>query len=615
MDEIEETITPAVRQYSFEVQQENPTDTLSQALGSQVKKHDSIQALARQQILDWNTWLISKDITDYGVLEPLQRQRKVLIDTWQTFGHLFANGEGSVNTQDEIPTIATLYRAVEEAQLAWDSHKRGRFGRSKGCLLAFMETLDDHSFLFQFIPTGDKYVSLITGVVASIVKRKTEIFDSAEMRRLLVDLYVQIFGFLCYAMSWYTSKRKRARASLNKNFYDKTFKPTVDKIQQTVKGIRDEAKHITEIRIGEMYDGVKRLEDQMLALRNTGNMNRHDDTQQILRRLDDIGGAFDALGSSSVKALVAVENHVAYSQNTVVNQNSPSAVSSGSKSSEEIGEEVVDSGAENEDGLAIENDAACTRYEIQQLTVKLTKFAEDDRHHISDSLRGVTRAHLPAEVMIELKRWIKATDSKFVWVEGPPSNSHGSSLSLAAIRISDISMQAGIPCLSIFIKAHYDLTAIPGPRITQREAATVALLYSFIYQLSRLLPAEFEPMDEFTQEQFGLLDGSLGSANVALKIIEALITHSPPSLICIIDGLDLAESQNTIQHLSGLIRILRSEEKKRMLKVCFTTNGNSMVLIRKIGVFERVDASRMAQEDPRGFMRGAFDINELGDPT
>jgi hypothetical protein len=34
----------------------------------------------------------------------------------------------------------------------------------------FVIVMNDHSFLFSVIPNGDKYTSLVTGVVSSIVK-------------------------------------------------------------------------------------------------------------------------------------------------------------------------------------------------------------------------------------------------------------------------------------------------------------------------------------------------------------------------------------------------------------------------------------------------------------
>ena len=34
----------------------------------------------------------------------------------------------------------------------------------------FLSTIDDHSYLFAVIPSGDKYLSLFTGVVSSVVK-------------------------------------------------------------------------------------------------------------------------------------------------------------------------------------------------------------------------------------------------------------------------------------------------------------------------------------------------------------------------------------------------------------------------------------------------------------
>ncbi len=83
------------------------------------------------------------------------------------------------------------------------------------------------------------------------------------------------------------------------------------------------------------------------------------------------------------------------------------------------------------------------------------------------------------------------------------------------------------------------------------------------------------------------------SAEPALKIIAALLKHAPPSLIWVVDGLQFAEGYSTLPYLEGFLDILRDEESNRISKVCFTTHGNSLVLLRALQVTERIDASRM----------------------
>jgi hypothetical protein len=117
------------------------------------------------------------------------------------------------------------------------------------------------------------------------------------------------------------------------------------------------------------------------------------------------------------------------------------------------------------------------------------------------------------------------------------------------------------------------------------------LLYSTIAQLARLVQAEVPAAPELHQKQFELLDGSIDSASVALRIIQALLVHAPPSMVWVIDGLQLAESRSTISLLSSFFGILRRQEELHVSKACFTTDGNSAVLMQAISVHEHVDGS------------------------
>lgn len=227
---------------------------------------------------------------------------------------------------------------------------------------------------------------------------------------------------------------------------------------------------------------------------------------------------------------------------------------------------------------------------------------------MTDALRGISSSLLPEEVLADIRKWIETTTSKMIWVEGVSSAQYGSIISLVAMQVCEISMRASIPCVSFFHKPCYNFTLTSQARLSNQEAAIISLLYSIISQLSRLVPTEFQGSTEFYQRQFELLDGSFGSGTTALKIIEALLVHAPPSLIWAIDGLQMAENRHTIPVLDGLVRILRDQENQRISKVCFTTDGNSRLLMRATKVNEQIDASRMAQGRPGGSFKGAGDI-------
>ena len=251
-----------------------------------------------------------------------------------------------------------------------------------------------------------------------------------------------------------------------------------------------------------------------------------------------------------------------------------------------------------------------SRYEVIKLCESLNMHIEDGRDGLSQRYTGISRPLLPDEVMIEIQNWIKTVDSRMIWIEGPDSTSFGSGLSLAAHRIYSISMQAELPCISVFCKPYHSTRT----KKTDREAALISLLYSVISQLARLLPIEFEMTDGIDETKFKALNGTLESAEIALGLVKALLTHAPRSLIWVVDGLQFAEGQTTAPYLARLLEILREDERNRVSKVCFTTHGNSLTLLRAIRLPERVDASRMAQSRPGHIFRGGSDPDLLRGP-
>lgn len=219
---------------------------------------------------------------------------------------------------------------------------------------------------------------------------------------------------------------------------------------------------------------------------------------------------------------------------------------------------------------------------------------------------------LPQEVVVEISKWVKSPNSRVIWVEGPPPLHINSALSLAARQLGEVSLKLGIPCMSYLFSNTQPRASVNTT--TYQEAACVDMLYSFVVQLSHLLPHDFRAKadGELGESQFQCLDGSLESANVALQMIDALLDYATPSLMWIIDGVHLAEASSTLPYLRSFLQTLRLQQNQRMCKVCFTTQGRSSVLLGETSVSERVDASRMALNRPGSMLRGASSMSQFG---
>lgn len=259
-----------------------------------------------------------------------------------------------------------------------------------------------------------------------------------------------------------------------------------------------------------------------------------------------------------------------------------------------------------------EEEERCSRYDIEQLSVPLAKYLDDGRHQLANAIQGDPSSMIPSEVLLELQKWIKSGVSKMIWVQGVPMVPHQVGLTHAALRICEISIQTGIPCVSFFSKRKYDFEGAKD--LTDKEGGLIALLYSIIRQLACLLPTALPVTEGLKESKFRSLDGTLASVPAALELIRALLLHAPPTLIWVIDGLQLTETNSTILHLRAFLYIIREQETKRISKACFTTERNCFVLSQATTIFERVDTLQVAQNQPGAIMRGGSNVSDLGGP-
>ncbi|XRM42793.1 hypothetical protein ABZX51_006007 [Aspergillus tubingensis] len=619
----------------MKAEQETLNNPLTQALSTTIKQRDEIEKQSRVQAEQWSKWLKFCDTTDDADLRRLEDGRKSIVEIWQRFRehHHEDSRVGSDQLVPEIPNIATLRNIVQDAQMDWQAKRSKGLGKVKSYVVDFLEMMDDHSFLFKFIPTGDKYISLITGVISSVVKicanykriaegffsalvdlssdlrlvqKKTDIWDSADMRTLVVDYYVMVFEFLCNAMSWFSRPRHRYRTIIDRSSYDHEVKDLVDRMKSAVARIRDEAAHLAEkqvlgisSKLGQVLDIVSPrpidVSGKFLYLHVVGSESRDDDRNATQAKFHHLG---QLVGACSLETLQEVERNAKHDPQSLKIREKRESLADVKPTDVQATE--VETWKTESDSDA---DETCTRYDIQKATTALMKYTDDGREELSLALRGIPSSLLPQEVLSEIQDWIRSPRSKMIWLEGVPSFNHRSNLSLAAMQLCALTTRAQIPCISFFCKPRYNWDT----DVSSQEACAVALMYSIIAQLARLLPADFHGAPELLAH-FENLDGTIGSTSTALRIIEGLLVDAPPSIIWVIDGLHMAESCGTINILDDFVAILREQERLRLSKVCFTTDGNSHTLLPAMMVDERIDVSRMALAGPGRQLHGGGDI-------
>ncbi|KAJ4247112.1 hypothetical protein NW762_013250 [Fusarium torreyae] len=601
-------------------------DTLLPDIASGVDNRPPSTAPQEQDATVWQKWVDFGNGSNDNSLAPLEEQRQKVVDLWKRFEHHFPSESNSLQTPNSVPAIATLYEAIGQAQIAWQAKQEQGVRPVRDRFFNFAETMNEYSYLFSIIPNGDKYTSLITGVVSSVVKvsvnyRKVaegfsealsdvsdhlrsvkKIFkgtDSPDMRHHVIKLYCEIFELLCHALTWFTSKRKRIGAAFKKNFHDDTVVSLLNKIEKTITAIDREANYIAHGQVREIYEMVldPRLEDR---LRSVGVQSRRDGEAAVEGKLDRMK---DAIGFQSTQSLVlSGKNSEERSQPDDLVEEIGSADEPTVLATED---EFIDS-TSSEDEI----EEQCSRYDIERFSAHLVDYRENSVQAPSP-LRGDPVSLLPHEVILKIQQWINAPESKTIWVQGPPSMPHNSIVSRAAAKVYDLSFQTRLPCVVFFCQPRYTFARDKG--LTQKEAGLIALLYTVIRQLVCLLPTGFPATEGLGEKNFHLLNGSMKSVSEALNLIRALLTHAPSTLIWVVDGLQLVEDKTTIPFLREFVDILKAQQTAGVHKVFFTTQGNSSVLARGVDFRERVDASRTAP--PGAVLRGGSDIRQLEGPA
>ena len=116
-----------------------------------------------------DNWLMDRSDGDIPT-SSLEGQCREVVKLWDKFSSSFPQLERPGSACPNVPTISTLQQEVLSAEQAWTVGREAGWGKAKNRVFTFIETMNNHSYLFSFIPQGDRYVSLFAGVISSIVK-------------------------------------------------------------------------------------------------------------------------------------------------------------------------------------------------------------------------------------------------------------------------------------------------------------------------------------------------------------------------------------------------------------------------------------------------------------
>lgn len=97
-------------------------------------------------------------------ITALESRREELQVTWVEFTKKLKLSD------DAKPNMNTVRVAIQQAQVKIQRNQESKIGRTKAFFGSSFEVLNEYNYLFDMLPTGDKYTSVFTGALTAIVK-------------------------------------------------------------------------------------------------------------------------------------------------------------------------------------------------------------------------------------------------------------------------------------------------------------------------------------------------------------------------------------------------------------------------------------------------------------
>ncbi|KAI0454811.1 hypothetical protein F5B21DRAFT_474335 [Xylaria acuta] len=601
-DDFGPEIVGIVRRYSDKLASTMPENILDRA----VVAHEAELRVAEERPILWKNWLRFDIPESDPDVASLQREAKEAANLWRNLkldiGDLELSG-------DQIPTITTLWAAVNQAQSRWVNKSESGFGKAKTQLFSFLETMDSHRYLFSIIPNGDKYTSLITGVITSIVKasvnhetmaegfsralqdisrdlnfvrRGTLLCNTAEMKGHIVLLYKEVFAFLCHTLKWYNSSWNRFRKAFDNRFYDKNVEQRVKRIQGLVQRVRDEINLMSDRMVQDIHS------EQRAGFTATINL--------INTRIGELEGDLDAkfarfsrnLGEQMCKTLMANAQHDL----------------SNSRNNHLILQDISDISTNDLSRSA----ATRTRTELETFLPALAPLISSAKADPSWDTERASMPSIPIEVATDIKRSIQTPGSTILWVEGPAYGPFEETLCSIGTGIWNEAEKSDIPCIGFFARVKYAFEPRAG---STKTAGLVSMLYTMIDQLIAMVPPTFPTTPSLADDAMGRLDGSVESIPASLETIRAMLSLINPGLVCVLCRFELVDSRETLPSLIEFVEILRDQPPERRCKTIIISAGNCRALASTTSKLQRSDASRLALGGHRSLLHGGVAPNDI----
>ncbi|OJK03639.1 hypothetical protein ASPACDRAFT_22873 [Aspergillus aculeatus ATCC 16872] len=577
------------------------------------------------------------------VIAILDIEYNELVLSWKKFQETLAPSD-LVQFQERAQGPEDVLSLVSSIEPVWTSSSRQRVVRDQCTELR--STLHAHSILLSALPKNEAYLSLFYSVLQSTLKASANyprimegyikslvMINRSSCLAITTDLsscskdtihsiahfYTLFFFFLGEFMDWFVRQSKcRLLKSPNHNVYH-TFRDLVGHLRHSVKvimrGMADimdvdeydsDAEDITDTTCNRELCLFEQARLDQIGLQRRDR--RHKAENAFIRHLVwEI--AQDAVKRARLlrerDALLAHLLDTVGHQIRPVSQQNTGIACLTTTASRDIGRvtkvymknqtawyadritlQDMDRFTSSEGGQKHKY----TRAELQLASSHLENFfdADDQTPELDPDVEVIAEEN----VMTSLQQWATDAYSQVLAVGGSPTTAFPSPVLLISTCYASLARKARLPVIS-----HFCTRSTNGTDELTYEQQLIALAYSLIRQLIEFLPPVIISHSgcNLSAERFKPLNGTLTSWKEVLSLIDILLYHAPPLMVCVIHGLDAIQDASTDQYIRSLVRILLThtrhqtatmegglETQSVLLKILFTVAGRPSSLVETL---------------------------------
>ncbi|KAI9369380.1 hypothetical protein BJX61DRAFT_519873 [Aspergillus egyptiacus] len=522
-------------------------------------------------------------------------------------GHLRSGDSGDpVDTNKPGILDVVSYLSVSKK----DEEKTSLVHRIKQSCGDVCQTLDNYSELFKFVPTGDRFVSLVVGTMTTIVEatvrhrkigagfadavdkiraalldttrileicQTADTTDAARLQAKVAGVLVVVLRFLIPYTRWCRSRFDRFKNSLNRNYYEEHVAGALAGLDAGLTQLhREQTVHMHKKlnlyveRDWKMNQRRRKYEDGEEDVEE----KRWSELKQALREIGENGINLNKVTAEKEALNTEKRRFEQYRQEKLAEIRKGKAAHLWQWSVREAASRRAS--ASVPEGTVVEQ----LWQEIESASSHLEAVA--DNGYPIELLPGTGDVRASQPVFERLHDWIAKDTSQWLWLCSYGNSEPLSEVSIAAFYVFMLCRRLQLPLLAYRLQAD-DMglpespTAAATPRSLGLDRFTL-LVYSLIRQLVWLLPEKFQAQaQQFSQERFLRLDGSTATLLDALNLLEELLALLPEPLVCIVDGFQFIDNDLSVDGTSGYIDIFldtfRQAGWSKKIKVLVCSDG------------------------------------------